>query len=439
MKNWFFTNLQAYSGLVLGGGGARGCYEIGVWKALEAHHLTFDCVAGTSIGALVGAMYVQGSLNAMIDFVQNMSPEGIVTDMFDFPDTLGELVTNSKEIGSFLQKYILDGKGADISPLKNELDKMFKWKAFFDSPINYACMTFNVTKRTPQAYFKKEMTKQNAQEIILASASCYPAFPVMKIKEDSYIDGGYWDNVPVDLALQMGAQKVLAIDVQGPGIILPVNREKVDIFEIKPLLPLGNFLDFSALAAMKNLWAGYLEGSKALESLCGFFYTFEWKDRESLIFWDQYLQFMFRLYDILFKENVVEQIAQWALNYSSSDLSTTLASQKGMWLLVESLAYLAGVDAFSIWKMTDFLKSLEEKLTSFVQKFENFQDFFSLLGQKDLDKMTIITGFYHVIQKNPDEARNKLAVFGSVYPGEVALAWTWYFLEVTYGRKENTI
>lgn len=43
-------------GLVLGGGGAKGCYEIGAWQAFEECGIYFDCVAGTSIGALVGSM-----------------------------------------------------------------------------------------------------------------------------------------------------------------------------------------------------------------------------------------------------------------------------------------------------------------------------------------------------------------------------------------------
>lgn len=67
-------------------------------------------------------------------------------------------------------------------------------KAFRASPTNFACMTFNLSTKRPEAYFKNEMNEENAQNIILASASCYPAFPVMKMNDQEYIDGGYWDN-----------------------------------------------------------------------------------------------------------------------------------------------------------------------------------------------------------------------------------------------------
>lgn len=429
MKNWFFSHPQSLSGLVLGGGGARGCYEIGVWKALDEQNVHFDCTAGTSIGALVSAMYVQGSLEEMITFVKTMKPTTIVADLFAFPETLGALVSSRKEIGSFLQKYILDGKGVDISPLKQELDKMFDWTLFHQSPINYACMTFNVTKRTPQAYFKREMNEDDAQEIILASASCFPAFPALKMNGEDYIDGGYWDNVPIDLAMEMQATKILAVDVQGPGLVLPVNRQKIDLFEMKPLLPLGNFLDFNALSATRNLWAGYLEASKAMNSLCGFFYTFELTDQENIAFWAGYLSFFFDLYHIVLKSEVIEGIAHWVFAYSPSDLSKTLAQEKGLWLFIEALAYVVGLDPFHIWSVQEFLTKLHQKLMTFEAKLklDHVNDLSTLLGRKDWDKMTIITLLYRALK---NEEISKVASFALVYPGEVALAWTWYFLEV---------
>ena len=211
MNSWF-ENLNAVpNGLALGGGGARGCYEIGLWKALNEAGLRFDAVSGTSIGALVGAMYVQGALPQMIEFVQTMHPQAIAKDMVYFPENLGKWIQDRKKIEDFLSRYIFSRTGMNISPLKESLDAMFDYKAFRASPTNFACMTFNLSTKRPEAYFKNEMNEENAQNIILASASCYPAFPVMKMNAQEYIDGGYWDNVPVDLAEKMGAKKVLGI------------------------------------------------------------------------------------------------------------------------------------------------------------------------------------------------------------------------------------
>lgn len=66
----------------------------------------FDAVSGTSIGALVGAMYVQGALPQMIEFVQTMHPQAIAKDMVYFPENLGKWIQDRKKIEDFLSRYI---------------------------------------------------------------------------------------------------------------------------------------------------------------------------------------------------------------------------------------------------------------------------------------------------------------------------------------------
>lgn len=96
-------------GLALGGGGARGCYEIGFWKAIDENEIHFDAVSGTSIGALVGAFYVQNRLDLMLDFVEHLEPVAIAKDLFAFPETLSTWIENRKEIGSFYKSiFFLD-------------------------------------------------------------------------------------------------------------------------------------------------------------------------------------------------------------------------------------------------------------------------------------------------------------------------------------------
>lgn len=436
MKNWFTQNTSLPGGLVLGGGGARGCYEIGLWKALEEHGIHFGCTAGTSIGALVGAMYVQGSLNEMIAFVQNLKPTHIASDLFAFPETLGQWVSNRKEISTFLNKYIFSHKGMDITPLKDSLGDMFDYARFHASPINYACMTFNVTKMAPEAYFKSDMDEADAQNIVLASASCYPAFPVLKMKGAEYIDGGYWDNVPIDLAVKMGARKILAVNVEGPGLLLPVNTIGLDLFEIKPVLPLGNFLDFSSESGMKNLEAGYLETSKLLGSLCGFVYSFPMADKDDLDFASLYLDFMFHVSGIVLTDKTLEGIVRWAIGYHDSDLSRFLLEGTGKGLLLECLAYIAGLDAYREWDFDAFVHALFERLRELEGKISTTAGMFDALRKKELDKAGATALFYSVLKNRPqDKARGELQPFAAIYPGEMALAWTWYFLEDVYGNE----
>lgn len=440
MNTWFNSLSSQPNGLVLGGGGARGFYQVGAWKAFTEQKIVFERVAGTSIGALVGAMYVQQSLNEMIHLVQTIHPTEIAADLFAFPETLGAWVRNRREIGSFLQKYILSREGMDISPLKDVIDEMFRYPVFHHSPINYACMTFNLTKKEPEAYFKSEMTQENAQDIILASASCYPAFPVLKMNGNDYIDGGYWDNVPIDLAARMGARKILAIDVEGPGVILPQKNQSLDVFEIKPVLPLGNFLDFTREACMKNLQAGYLETNRLLGIQCGFLFSFPAEDQSQLAVIDGYLQFMFQIHHIVISQKNLEAVAQWADGFHSSDLSRVLMKNRREGILLESLAFLVGVDPYRLWSFQAFMQELEMRLRDLQKKYSRVQDYISAIGRGELDKAGAVCVMVSILERSPiDKAKSELTPLSAVYPAEAALAWTWYFLERVGGKNdENT-
>lgn len=57
-----------------------------------------------------------------------------------------------------------------------------------------------------------DMSEDNIVEYAIASASCFPAFPIHYIDKQGYIDGGYYDNLPISLALKMGAQKLLQLN-----------------------------------------------------------------------------------------------------------------------------------------------------------------------------------------------------------------------------------
>lgn len=434
MNVWFESLSQKKTGLALGGGGARGCYEIGLWKALEEANLRFDCTSGTSIGALVGAMYVQQTLPPMIHFVETLKPTKIAEDLFALPETLGQWVANRQEIGTFLSKYIFSHSGMDISPLKHSLDEMFDYEKFAASPIDYACMTFNITKKEPEAYFKSQMNAENAASIILASASCYPAFPVMKMNDQEYIDGGYWDNVPIDLAARMGAKKILAVDVQGPGLVLPVDPN-LDVFTIKPILPLGNFLDFTSASCMNNLQAGYLETRKLLGTLCGAIYSFEMGDVSDLAFMDGYIQFMFALNHIQISQAEIDRIEKWVCQTTPSDLSKAVFAGRGEGLLVECLAYLAGLDPYKIWDLVAFLGALCARLTELEQATGNMSALAKTAAKHHVDKTSAVCLFHWMLTRSPiEKAKNDLRAFAALYPGEIALAWTWYFVEKVYGR-----
>ena len=91
----------------------------------------------------------------------------------------------------------------------NKLQDYFDAERFFSSNIEYACMCVNVTKKQPQPIFRKDMTPDTALDYIIAF--CFllsPAFPMKEIDGEHYVDGGYYDNVPIELARSMGLSKL---------------------------------------------------------------------------------------------------------------------------------------------------------------------------------------------------------------------------------------
>lgn len=430
MNPWFESLNPATSGLVLGGGGARGCYEIGAWKALKDNGISFGCVAGTSIGALVGAMYVQGALGPITEFVEHLEPTAIASDLFAFPEKLGTWVKNRKEIGSFLSRYIVSGTGMDISPLKTQIDHLFSWPEFEQSPINFACMTFNVTQKRPEVFYKNEMTEANAKSIILASASCYPAFPPLKYEGNGYIDGGYWDNVPIDLAAKMGATKILALNVEGPGLVLPVDP-KLDVFSLKPMLPLGNFLDFTSEAAIRNMQAGILDFNRLLGVTIGSFYSFDKNDQEDLDFFDGYLSACFAINRIQISQKDIDSIALWSFGVSKSELSDVLMKGRSEGLLLDGLAFIAGVDVYKVWSYMDFLNTLHVRLVELEKTVSSVETIIPALREGELDHKKALC-LIHALLKSDNISNDHLTLAATLYPGETALAWTWLFVEALY-------
>ena len=119
----------------------------------------------------------------------------------------------------------------------------------------------------------KEMMKEQGEDWLVASASAYPAFPVKVIDGNEYVDGGYYDNFPVDYALQQGAEDIIGIDL-GPDPIHPLYLEKDHIKYIHPREEMYNFLTFDQAQMQKAKILGYNDTMKTYGRLEGWKYTF---------------------------------------------------------------------------------------------------------------------------------------------------------------------
>ncbi|MBU6500922.1 MAG: patatin-like phospholipase family protein [Patescibacteria group bacterium] len=176
-------------GLALGGGGAKGLAHIGVIKELERAGVPIDFIAGTSMGAIIGGWY---AATKDIEHIENIFLKLKFRDIFPFREFIRH--KEGSLAGGERMKALLDGHMKD---LKIENCK-----------IPFAAVATDV--KNGEAVVIK---KGNLAEAARASSALPVIFRAVPLGGKLLMDGGFSDPIPVDVAREMGADFVLAVDV----------------------------------------------------------------------------------------------------------------------------------------------------------------------------------------------------------------------------------
>lgn len=257
--------------IVLSGGGGKGAYQIGVWKALKKCHISYSIVTGTSVGALNGAMMTQKDYWRAYYLWKHMNFHYFFDEPISYDLTT---LKGKKNLWKLYLKHILDG-GLDVSRLEQLLRKVIQPSKFYQSNIEYGMVTFNLSTLKPMMLQKSEIKESLLVDYLMASATCYPAFKQKKIAGEFYIDGGYFDNLPINLAVSMGASEIIAVDLKAVGIKQKLKDKNVQVTRIQPRHKLQSFLVFDAKSSRQAMRFGYLDAMKTFHALDGNRYTFK--------------------------------------------------------------------------------------------------------------------------------------------------------------------
>ena len=255
--------------LVLGGGGAKGSYEVGVWKALNKLNMKFDIVTGVSIGSINGAFYVANEYKKCLKMWRTIT----TNDLFDV--AIGSKL--SKEDLQNLVKQMSTG-GISFANAEKFLKKNINEEKVRKSKINYGLVTVSLTNKKPRFLTKEQIPYGKLVDYICASSICYPFVHTQDINDESFIDGGFYDGIPINLAIDMGATEIVAVDLS----VLAINKKpkdknvKVDVIKMKDKTPLT--LTFTKEYADKNIKYGYNDTMKHFNKLDGNIYTFKKND-----------------------------------------------------------------------------------------------------------------------------------------------------------------
>lgn len=256
--------------VVLSGGGAKGAYQIGVWKALRKLNINYDIVTGTSVGALNGAFMVQRDYLHALWMWHHVNFDMITTEKMESDY---QSFDGLKSIIKLYAKGVLDG-GIDVTRLEQTIEHYIRPNKFYKSSIRYGLVTVNLTDLKPMQLKKEEIPKEQLQDYLMASATCFPAFKKKKIGNQVYIDGGYYDNLPIQLAIELGATEIIAVDLKAIGLKKKA-KEDVPITYIRPKVDLGSFLIFDKSLSKRAIRLGYLDTMKTYHKLEGESITFK--------------------------------------------------------------------------------------------------------------------------------------------------------------------
>lgn len=261
-------------GLVLEGGGARGAYQIGAWKALKEAGIQIKGVSGSSVGTLNGALICMGDLERAERIWKNIS----YTQVMDIKEGLMEGIlkkdfTNLSrgEVIKEMFHSLLDG-GFDVTPLKNLIQANIEEKKIREGKIEFYFQVFSMTEKKELELDARKIAEEDMVDMILASAY-FPAFKVEEIHGNKLIDAGMFNNVPIDALLKRKYQNIIVIRIFGMGVEKKVDiPDEVCIIEIAPRVDLGNILEFEKEKSMRNIKLGYFDAMRVLYNLKGKIY-----------------------------------------------------------------------------------------------------------------------------------------------------------------------
>lgn len=262
-------------GVVLEGGGARGAYQVGVWKALKELGLEYRGVAGTSVGALNGAMMVQGDLDQCMEIWSEIKLSRILSIDEDLYERARRLHLSSDDASSLLQHFkSIFRDGMDTAPLRHLLGGFIDEDRIRKTGLEFGFVTVSLSTWNPLKLYIEDVPNGQLVDYLLASARL-PVFKKQHIDGRLVLDGGFYDNLPIDLLAARGFTQIIAVKLGGFSRTRWQETKDVTVTYIKPGENLGGVLDFSRERANKNINLGYFDALKALRGYQGRRYCLE--------------------------------------------------------------------------------------------------------------------------------------------------------------------
>ena len=271
-------------GLILAGGGAKGAYQIGAWRAMRELGVQIEAIAGVSIGAINGALIAQGDFESTLELWNNVEvKDGIHIDaQLKSPENLFSF----SNLPQIFHEVIKNG-GVDVTPARDLIARYVHEDAVRASGIPLGLVTFQLSSMKPVEVFLDEIEDGQLIDYLMLSAR-FPGLQNESPDGAKYLDGGVYDNAPVGMLRKRGINRFIVVDISNmKGIGHKTDLSCADIIYIRPHDPkeLGEPFEFDRAKTEMRMQMGYLDAKKAFGVLAGQKYYFkpaEYKKMQAL-------------------------------------------------------------------------------------------------------------------------------------------------------------
>lgn len=260
-------------GIALAGGGARGAYQIGAWKAIIELGIDkqINVYSGASVGSLNAVLYAIGDYQKAYDVWMSLNKDSL----FNLEKHIYKRIF--KEKLNFLNKGVYN-----TDRLKTIMDDAIEYNKIIEKEI-YVSTTilgsedstfFDLLKTNYRHFFKKdhqvkyaklsEMNEEDIKKTMLASCAIPVAFKPVTIAGETFYDGGILENTPINPLIEAGCKKIIVIDLFRYNFQRKKEIKGVKIVYVYPKHSLRGILDFSPKHIKRRFNLGYEDTLRVL-------------------------------------------------------------------------------------------------------------------------------------------------------------------------------
>jgi NTE family protein len=251
--------------LVFSGGGARGAFQIGAWKALSENNLVekIGAVYGTSVGAINAAAFVQGDFALAKEIWSQLNYENIFNHMVH---------THIKKLSRadylLMARTMMADRGLKVEPLKELIRDSLHEDKIRKSELDFGVVVYDLTHKKSRYLRKEQIPKGQLIEYVIASAT-FPLFQPHWIENTAFIDGGLRDNRPLSFIVdRQNIEKIICVDVTIARHFWKNKKPnaKVDVHYLRPSKLLGSPMAFRNERIKRNMNLGYHDAMNQIKS-----------------------------------------------------------------------------------------------------------------------------------------------------------------------------